>query len=88
VLGLADGTAVDALSVAGRLDGTQRWVTLAPRVRVDTLAASPAGRAIPLAWPAGTTVVDQLRIELVRANASGTLRIDHVALYPRDEPPR
>jgi hypothetical protein len=69
------------VSVSGRVAGTSRWVVLAPRAAVATLPSTPAGFAIPLAWPRRDLVVDRIRLDVER-EATTSMRIDHIALYP------
>jgi hypothetical protein len=83
VLGVADPAALRSMRVFGRRDGTLAWVPLTSELAAARLARTPAGLTIPLAWPEASAVVDQLRVELVPAAAGGTVRIDHVAVYPR-----
>jgi hypothetical protein len=85
VFGVADPSAIESVSVAGRIDGTSRWIPLANKVQAATLKRTPAGLSIPLRWARSRIAVDQLRIDISRTNEAAPIRIDHIALYPRGQ---
>jgi len=77
----ADAKAVASISVEALAPGGT-WVALAATQASDSLAVTPAGISVPLAWPAGLASTDQVRVTLgLRGGAAA--RIHHLALYPR-----
>ncbi len=83
VLGVADPSKIESVRVLGRIEDSGRWIPLTGRLPTATLTRTPAGLSIPLRWPDARAVVDQLQINITRADGAARLRIDHVALYPR-----
>jgi hypothetical protein len=84
VAGLPGVPGSSRIVVRGRVDGTTRWITLAAPVALDSLGFTPAGHTVPLSWPRAGTVIDRLAIDIERDEETTALRIDHVALYPRE----
>ncbi len=74
--GLA-GVRVEARAGAGP------WLGLGPEHDVRALERSAAGLRLPLAWPAALAAADQLRLTFALATGTSSLRVRHVALYPR-----
>jgi len=71
--------------VKGRLaDGTT--ITLAMPRDAKDLESDSAGISVPLLRPATSATIDQIRVTLKLKNATGTLRLRHLALYPAAPP--
>ena len=73
-----DAKAITSLRVDAR-SANGAWVELAPVRTPDELSATSAGLSVPLSWPAGLDVADQVRLSVQLAQPVTRLR--HVALY-------
>ena len=81
VLGLEPADALASVRVEASVpDGS--WVALSRRAEFALLTRTPAGVEVPLHWPSGLAVADQLRLSLDFRDRGTPLRIRHVALYP------
>jgi hypothetical protein len=82
-LGIAadQGQNIVAIAVEGRLaDGTT--TVLAAPSNANELATTSAGLSVPMVRGAAPATIDQIRVTLTLRNASGTLRLRHIALHP------
>ena len=84
VLGISEATLVESIGVSGRLDASSRWIRLADAMPASALKQTAAGLSIPLRWPSERVVVDQLRFDITQMKDAAAIRIDHVAVYPRE----
>jgi hypothetical protein len=83
VLGV-DAGVVETVTVEAR-SPSGPWLALGAPRRASSLARTPAGLSVPLAWPAKLAVTDQIRITLraaAAASPTAPIRIRHIALYP------
>jgi hypothetical protein len=80
VLGL-DPTAVETVGVEARTPGGP-WIPFGPRRAAVDLTTTTAGLSVPLAWPAGLIVADQIRVSLRFRALAAPARIRHIALLP------
>ncbi len=88
VLGLANPAGVARVQVYARTGDTAPWTALTAAVATTALRRGAAGIEVPLAWPADwrakRIIADRLRIALTMATAEGNVRVQRIALYPRD----
>jgi hypothetical protein len=79
------GQSIIGVAVEGRLSD-RTTITLAVPRDAKELESTPAGISVPLLRPTTSATIDQIRVTLKLKNATGTLRLGHLALYPPAPP--
>jgi hypothetical protein len=79
------GPSIISVGVEGRLSDGTTMALAVPRDAKD-LESTSAGISVPLLHPATSATIDQIRVTLKLKNATGTLRLRHLALYPAAPP--
>jgi len=86
VLGIADPATLAAVAVYARRNASSPWRRLGAPIPTARLKHGAAGWQVPLAWPQEwrdkVRYVEEIKIVLVCAPGTATLRLDRIALYP------